>query len=117
MTRSPPKTAGTILAACLAVSFISLQIIAWAGTSMGVVREHCLDIEASQALGRPQVESGWEYILFPPITFANLDPNGICVRNSPLREGLAALGIWGLPSPEEQVREHIAKQQEPGGAH
>jgi hypothetical protein len=32
------------------------------------------------------------------------------VRHSPLREGLAAIGVWDLPPAEEQVREHIETQ-------
>jgi hypothetical protein len=62
----------------------------------------------ARALG--VVESRWTYVVFPPIIFANLDPDGRCVRNSPLREGLSALGVWELPPPQEQVTEHIRDQ-------
>lgn len=85
--------------------FISAQFVFWAGTSLGVVREHCV-VDS----GAPRVESKWTYILFPPLFFANQDPPGTCVRNSPLREGLAAAGIWELPSPERQVADHIVSQ-------
>jgi hypothetical protein len=37
-------------------------------------------------------------------------PSGLCVRNSPLRVGLDAVGIWKLPSAEDQVRAHIIDQ-------
>lgn len=80
-----------------------------------MVREHCLDLDASSR-AEADVDSKWTYILWPPLTFANLDPAGTCVRNSPLREALGALGIWELESPEEQVREHIQEQldEQPG---
>ena len=93
----------------LAFLFVLAQIIFWSGTSLGVVREHCLDLEASSRASA-DVDSKWTYILCPPLTFANLDPDGTCVRNSPLREGLEVIGIWDLPSPEEQVREHLQEQ-------
>jgi hypothetical protein len=56
------------------------------------------------------VDKHWTYILWPPFTFASDDPPGRCVRNSPIRQGLDAVGVWKLPSPEEQVREHVAAQ-------
>jgi hypothetical protein len=84
--------------------------IAFVGTSFGVVREYCLDVPASRATNSVQVESSWTIILWPPLFFANSDPPGRCVRNAPLREALSALGVWTLPSPEEQVRGHIENQ-------
>ncbi len=80
------------------------------GTSMGVVREHCLDLENSNQVDGADIDRKWTYILFPPLTFANLNPPGGCVRNSPLREGLSAVGIWKLPSAEAQVERHISEQ-------
>jgi hypothetical protein len=93
-----------------AVLLIAAQFVVLAGTSMGVVRESCLDTEMSQSSGRVEVSSHWTYIVWPPLIFANLDPPGRCVRNSPLREGLSAAGIWELPSPEAQVSIHIEEQ-------
>jgi hypothetical protein len=90
--------------------FLLAQVIFWGGTSFGIVREYCADIEASRSTNSVQVESSWTYVLWPPLFFANTDPPGRCVRNSPLREGLSAIGIWSLPSPEEQVRKHIENQ-------
>lgn len=90
--------------------FLLTQVIFWAGTGLGVVREYCLDEQASRATNSVQVDSGWTYVLWPPLIFANADPTGTCVRNSPLRQGLDAVGVWSLPSPEEQVRGHIEDQ-------
>lgn len=90
--------------------FLLLQIIVWGGTSLGVVKEHCLDTELSRSTNSVQVNSSWTYILWPPLIFANADPSGTCVRNSPLREGLNSMGVWALPSPEEQVHDHIEDQ-------
>ncbi len=80
------------------------------GAGMGVVREYCLGKARSAATRSVQVNSGWTYIVWPPLLFANLDPPGRCGRNSPLRQGLSAAGIRGLPSPEEQARGHIESQ-------
>lgn len=85
---------------------------AFAGTSMGIVREHCLDFAASSPSAGVDIDDKWTYIIWPPFTLANLDPSGGCVRNSPLREALSGVGVWDLPSSEEQVREHIGQQVE-----
>jgi hypothetical protein len=79
-------------------------------TSLGVVREYCLNIPASQAAHAVVVDKHWTYILWPPLVLSGDDPPGRCVRNTPLRQALDALGIWKLPSPEEQVRRHVVEQ-------
>lgn len=76
----------------------------------GIVREHCLDVETSQAIGGVNVDTKWTYILWPPLPFASLDPPGRCVRNQPGREALDYVGVWELGEPEEQVREHAEEQ-------
>jgi hypothetical protein len=101
---------GEALGGILLGAFLIAQIIFWGGTSTGVVREYCLDVAGSQATQRVVVESHWTYILWPPLFFSALDPPGRCVRNTPLHEGLSAVGIWSLPSPEEQVRDHVQGQ-------
>jgi hypothetical protein len=88
---------------------VLINVVLIGGTSLGVVKEHCADLEQARA-GVRDVDSGWTYILWPPLTLANLDPSGGCVRNSPLREGLAAIGLWELPSADEQVERHIREQ-------
>lgn len=80
------------------------------GTVNGAVKEHCLDVGASEALQRVDVDSHWTYVLWPPLPFAAVDPAGRCVRNNPAREALDYVGIWELPSPEEQVRRHVVGQ-------
>ncbi|MGH2963822.1 MAG: hypothetical protein ACRDMH_00355 [Solirubrobacterales bacterium] len=102
------------LGSILLFLFLLVQIIFWGGTSLGVVHEHCLDSNASQASGQVVVDSHWTYILWPPLFFAAADPAGRCVRNTPLREGLDAIGIWSLPSPEQQVHDHIESQLQSG---
>ena len=92
-------------------ALISLALMVFVlGTSLGVVREHCLDVPASRAAQAVVVEKHWTYVLWPPFIFASADPAARCVRNSPLRQGLDAIGIWKLPSPEEQVRRHVVDQ-------
>jgi hypothetical protein len=94
----------------LGAAFLLSQIIFWFGTSTGIVHEYCLDSQSSVATQTVQVDSHWTYILWPPLIFSAIDPPGRCVRNTPLREGLDAVGIWKLPSPEVQVRDHIRDQ-------
>lgn len=84
------------------------------GASFGVVREHCVDVENSSAETGIDIDNKWSYILWPPGPLANLDPAGGCVRNSPLREALNAAGLWELPSPEAQVRDHVQGQVSSG---
>src|SRR5215207_8588708 len=103
-TRSFGEVAFTVLSAVVALS-VKAELIA---TFSGVVREHCLDVEASQQSGMVNIDSHWTYILWPPLMFAANDPPGRCVRNNPTRVALDELGIWSLPSPEAQVRRHIA---------
>ncbi len=100
---------GAGLFAVLGLLFILAQFIFWGGTSLGVVRESCVDLERSTQ-SRLEIDTHWTYILLPPGPLANIDPAGTCVRNSPLREGLSAIGIWELASPEQQVREHVEEQ-------
>jgi len=100
----------TALATLLGLAFILAQVVLFFGTSFGVVHEYCFDESASRATNSVQVESSWTYILWPPLFLANTDPEGRCVRNSPLREGLGAVGIWMLPSPEQQVKDHLESQ-------
>ena len=107
------RAAAQALGFALALVFVLAQFALWGGTSLGIVREHCADLDRTLATGRPTVESKWTYVIFPPLAFANLDPAGACVRNAPLLEALSALGIWELPSPQEQVAEHIRDQLAP----
>jgi hypothetical protein len=98
------------LAGLFGFLFLIAQFALISGTSMGVVWEHCADIPSSFRGGSVDIDSSWTYIMWPPLPFANFDPPGTCVRNSPLREGLAAVGIWELETPEQQVRTHIERQ-------
>lgn len=75
-----------------------------------VTREHCLNVEKSEAAQAVVVDTKWAIILWPPPPLDGLDPAGRCVRNTLLREGLAKVGIWSLPAPEEQVRKHVVEQ-------
>lgn len=89
---------GTVIGLLLLLFFLS--------TSTGVVYESCADPNSRTG----DVESHWTYVLLPPLTLANIDPDGSCVRHSPLRQGLSAVGIWQLPSPRQQVFNHIRDQ-------
>ena len=82
-------------------------------SATGIVKEHCL---ASNAENIQQVESGWTYILWPPLIFTALDPPGRCVRNTIAREALGKVGIWPLGTPSEQVEAHLKSQAEQEGS-
>jgi hypothetical protein len=105
-----------ILGGVVGFAFLLSQVIFWSGTSTGIVREHCLDVDASERTQSVQVDSHWTLILFPPMLFSAADPAGRCVRNTPLREGLAALSIWSLDAASEQVRVHAVEQYQEGSA-
>jgi hypothetical protein len=97
---------GSVIAALLGL----LLTFVFLSSSLGVVREYCLNAAATRATQTVVVDKHWTYILWPPLVFAGNDPPGFCVRNTPARQALDAIGIWKLPSPEEQVREHVAAQ-------
>jgi hypothetical protein len=108
------RHAGDAIGGLLAVVAIVLVNAVILTSSLGVVREHCLDVDESERSGKVDVDNHWTYIIWPPFTFAGLDPAGRCVRNLPFREGLHQLGIWELPSPERQVRDHLQGQLREG---
>ena len=93
----------------LASAFMLAQLVFWLGSSTGIVYEICLDPERSKP-GMVAVEGHWTYVLFPPLLLSSMDAPGRCVRNTPLHQGLSALGIWTLPPPERQVEDHIRSQ-------
>jgi hypothetical protein len=100
-----------VVGAIVSLAFLAFVI----SDGLGVVREYCLDIPASKAAGTVVVDKHWTYVLWPPSVLAANDPPGRCVRNSPLRQGLDAIGLWKLPTPEEQVRRHVVEQLRQGG--
>ncbi len=97
----------------LGVVFVVAQFVFWVGSATGVVYEICLDPDRS-APGGVVVEEHWTYVFFPPLLLSSVDPPGRCVRNTPLHQGLSAVGIWQLPPPEQQVEDHIRSQRVAG---
>jgi len=101
------------LAVILVAGSIAGQLIMFlllVGLNTGIVREHCLEEQASLTAGTVRVSSDWTLVLIPPFFLANLDPPGRCVRNSVLSESLNATGIRKLPPPQTQVQDHIESQ-------
>lgn len=90
----------------LAIIFIALNVAVFAP----VTREHCLDLGASQTAGAVRIDSKWTFVAWPPPPVSWLDPGGRCVRNSVLRQGLDLVGVWKLPTPLDQVRDHVQEQ-------
>lgn len=76
--------------ALIGIVLIGLQFL-FLASATGVVKEHCL---GSEPTNPEDVESGWTYILWPPLIFTAVDPPGRCVRNTIGREALGAVGIW-----------------------
>jgi len=111
--RSPGKA---IVAVVKALAFSVVFVVFWlfitaqAALMSPVIQERCLEADASAATRSVQVDTHWTYIVWPPFALASLDPPGTCVRNSPLHVGLDAVGVWKLPSAEDQVRQHILDQ-------
>jgi hypothetical protein len=87
-----------------AIAIVSAIVAFGAGT--GFVREHCFDWVAGARTHSAVVESQWTMRTSPPSVLAaqdGIDGAKVCVRNTPLREGLAAVGVWDLGSPEDQL--------------
>jgi hypothetical protein len=83
-----------------------------AGFGSGVVREHCIDSAASNAVGEVLVESRWTYVIWPPLVFAGNDPSdGRCIRNHPGTAALQYLGVRDLGGPNEQVRRSLREKR------
>jgi hypothetical protein len=83
---------------------LGLFVVGLLGLVGPVAREHCLVREGKGAASL-QVESNWDINLGDLLDPARDTDD--CVRNTPLREGLSAVGIWELGSPEHQVAEHV----------
>jgi len=89
--------AGLILGGLAGLALLVVQGVVFVGLGLPIVKEHCL------TGGGPTeplaVETGWRPA-FP--LFGAID-SGECVRNTLLREGLAAAGIWELDEPRGQI--------------
>lgn len=101
-----------IAGALLIVPLLAFQALVFTSSS-GIVHEHCL---AKNAQSIRDVESGWTYVMWPPLVLAHVDPPGRCVRNSVGREVLSLVGIWPLGTPSEQVEAHLRSQGEKDGS-
>jgi hypothetical protein len=94
----------------VATIFVLAQFIFWVGSATGFVWQICLEPEGA-APARAEIEQGVVYVLFPPLILSSIDPPGSCVRNTPLHQGLSALGVWELPPPRVQVEAHLRSQE------
>ena len=104
------KRVGEVAAGLLGAIVGLAMTVVFLSSSLGVVREYCLNVPASQAAQAVVVDKHWTYILWPPLVLSGNDPPGRCVRNTPIRQALDAIGVWKLPTPEEQVRRHVVAQ-------
>jgi hypothetical protein len=85
--------AGTIIFSVLALGLV-----------FPVVNTHCVE---GTDVRDARVESGWQFNWIGG-GFPNPAPDTEgCVRNTPTREALSALGIWDLGSPENQVARNV----------
>lgn len=95
----------------LATLFVLAQFVFWVGSATGFVWQICLEPEGTPP-EQARVVEGVVYVFFPPLLLSSIDPPGSCVRNTPLHQGLSALGIWELPPPRTQVADHLKSQQQ-----
>ncbi len=102
--------AGWIGLALLIAAYAALSFSVVVSLFPPVVREHCLNVSASEAPQSVVVDTQWTVILWPPPPLHGSDPAGRCIRNTVGREFLAKVGIWELPPRQEQVREHVITQ-------
>lgn len=94
----------------LALLFVLAQFVFWVGSATGFVWQICLEPEGAPR-EQSRVVEGVVYVFFPPLLLSSIDPPGSCVRNTPLHQGLSALGIWELPPPRVQVENHLRSQE------
>lgn len=80
-----------------AFALIAIQAYFFIGVGVPVVREHCLT--GSGPNDPLEVETRWRLAI--PVLGAIDDAE--CVRNTPFREGLGAIGIWELDDPRRQI--------------
>jgi len=89
------------VAAAIVSGFLFLVFI---GLVFPVVHSYCL---VDRSATHPRIESKWEFNWIGG-GFPNPAPDTeYCVRNTPTREALSALGIWKLGSPEHQVAANV----------
>ena len=79
------------------------------GSVVPVVHEHCVPESGSDASGNLDVSSSWKFTLDFPLPASD---DKACVRNTPTREALSAIGIWSLGSPAEQLGEATGQSLE-----
>ena len=87
------------------VAVVTVVLVAAAlGLVFPVVHSHCL---VKPQLPSPEVKSSWGFNWFGG-GFPNPAPDGEgCIRNTPTREALSAIGIWPLGSPEHQIAKNL----------
>jgi hypothetical protein len=98
------------LGGMLGLLFVLAQFIFWVGSATGFVWQICLEPEGAPP-AKAKVVEGVVYVFFPPLLLSSIDPPGSCVRNTPLHQGLSALGVWELPPPRVQVEDHLKSQR------
>ena len=87
------RTIAGVIGFGLATIFLLAQFAFWAGTSFGVVREHCLVADH----GTASVESKWTYILFPPLFLSSIGSSR--TMRSQLAPSRGARCSWHLAPP------------------
>lgn len=89
--------------AVLGVIISTAFVLVFLGFVSPIVHSICLTGDP----GSPHVESNWGFYLTEG--FPNPAPDDArCVRNTPDREALSALGIWPLGTPESQLANHLS---------
>jgi len=73
---------------------------------LGLVAPYDHQICIVEHNGTRAIDDHWGFYLSNGIPNPAPDGEG-CIRNTPAREALSALGIWKLGSPEEQIIEHL----------
>jgi hypothetical protein len=98
----PLKVAGGAVVAVLTGVVSVIAVVAFLGLVAPYVHKICI-VEHN---GRPSIDAHWGFYLSSGLPNPAPDSEG-CIRNTPTREALSALGIWKLGSPEEQIVDHL----------
>lgn len=99
---SESRVSGWIGGAVMLVLSLASSVLI-GGIIVPVVKTHCAQQVGAGTM--PEIQSSWHLTLaiIPAPDGLQSNDTEFCVRNTPTRELLGAIGVWPLGSPQEQV--------------
>lgn len=75
---------------------------------LGLVAPYVHSICVTGTARHPRIDDHWGLYLSGALPNPAPDSEG-CIRNTPTREALSAIGIWDLGTPESQLASHLSR--------